>query len=142
MKVTIKRIDTTLPLPEIKTKGSIGFDLVARENTVIKAFEIKLIPLNVVVKTPKGYGLLLISRSSTPLKKGLQLANGVGVIDQDYCGEEDELKMQAYNFTDAPVTIERGERIAQAVFVKVAVPDFVEVESMNNLSRGGFGSTG
>jgi len=142
MKVKIKRIDTTLELPEFKTKGSIGFDLVARENVTLPAGEVRLIPLNIVVKTPVGYGLFLLPRSSTPLKKGLLIPNGVGVIDQDYSGDEDELKLQALNFTKKTVKVERGERIAQAVFVKIERPEFVEVKSMSSKSRGGFGSTG
>lgn len=142
MKVKIKRIDTTLELPEFKTKGSIGFDLVARENVTISAGEVKLIPLNVVIKTPAGYGLFLLPRSSTPMKKGLLIPNGVGVIDQDYSGNEDELKLQALNFTKQTVKVERGERIAQAVFVKIERPEFIEVKSMTDKSRGGFGSTG
>lgn len=142
MRVKIKRIDTSLELPEFKTKGSIGFDLVARENVTVPAGEVRLIPLNIVVKTPVGYGLFLLPRSSTPMKKGLLIPNGVGIIDQDYSGNEDELKLQALNFTKKTVKVERGERIAQAVFVKIEKPEFVEVKSMTSKSRGGFGSTG
>lgn len=128
MKVKIKRIDETLELPEFKTNGSIGFDLVARETTEIPAGEVRLIPLNIAVATPKGYGLFLLPRSSTPLKKGLLIPNGVGIIDQDYCGDDDELKLQALNFTKKKVTVERGERIAQAVFAKVLIPEFSVVK--------------
>lgn len=142
MKVQVKRFDKSLPLPELKTKGAVGFDLVAREDMVIASHEISLIPLNVVVKTPEGYALFLMSRSSTPMKKGLMVANSVGLIDQDYCGNEDELKLQVYNFTDKEVRVEKGERLAQAVFVKVALPEFEEVEDMDEPSRGGFGTTG
>lgn len=143
MKNTIiKRIDKSLELPEYKSSGAIGFDLVSREEATIPAGELKLIPLNVVVKIPEGYGLLLLLRSSTPIKKGLLIPNGAGVIDQDYCGDDDELKLQAFNFTKETVVVERGERIAQAVFVKIEKPEFVEVEKMNEKSRGGFGTTG
>lgn len=142
MKIKVKRIDKSLEMPEFKTKGSVGFDLVAREDTAIPAGEVKLIPLNLVVKTPEGYGLFLLPRSSTPLKKGLLIPNGVGIIDQDYCGNDDELKLQALNFTKEDVKVERGERIAQAIFVKIEKPEFTEVENMEDSSRGGFGSTG
>lgn len=142
MKLSVKRIDKNLEIPEYKTKGAVGFDLQAREETVIKPFEVKLIPLNLVVKVPKGYGLFLFSRSSTPSKKGLIVANSVGVIDQDYCGEEDELKLSALNITKKKVLVEKGERICQGIFLKLAVASFKETKKMSKKSRGGFGTTG
>ena len=86
--------------------------------------------------------LLLASRSSLPRKKGLMIPNGVGIIDQDYCGPEDEIHIQVYNFTSAPVHIERGERLAQGIFVRIAQVEWEEVEEIGEKSRGGFGSTG
>jgi len=80
-------------------------------------------------------------RSSTPRKFGLLLPQGVGIVDTDYCGEEDELKIQVYNFTDSVVRVERGSRIAQAIFVRVMTADWNEVEHLSAPSRGGFGST-
>ena len=80
-------------------------------------------------------------RSSTPRKRGLLIPHGVGVIDQDYCGEDDEIKIQIYNFWDQPVTIERGDKIAQAIFVRVDQVDWSEVSEMHSETRGGFGST-
>lgn len=142
MKVTIKRIDKDLEMPKYQTKGAIGFDFLARVETKIKPGEMGLIPLNIVIKVPSGYGLFLFSRSSTPMKKGLIVANSVGVIDQDYSGEDDELKLCALNVTKKTVKVERGERIAQGVILKVAKPDLVEVKKMSSKSRGGFGSTG
>jgi len=141
-KLLFKKIEKDLPSPEYKTAGSIGFDLVARVETTIPSFEVRLIPLNVVVKIPKGYGLFLLPRSSTPLKKQLLIPNGVGIIDQDYCGEEDELKLQVLNFSKKDVTVERGERIAQCVIVKVDQSQLLEIQKMTSKSRGGFGSTG
>lgn len=141
-KLIFKKIEKDLPSPEYKTEGSIGFDLVARVETVIPSFEVKLIPLNVVVKIPKGYGLFLLPRSSTPLKKQLLIPNGVGIIDQDYCGEEDELMLQVLNFSKKDVVVARGERIAQCVIVKVDQSVLAETKKMSGKSRGGFGSTG
>ena len=137
-----KKIEKDLPDPEYKTEGSIGFDLVARVETVIPSFEVRLIPLNLVVKIPEGHGLFLLPRSSTPIKKQLLIPNGVGIIDQDYCGEEDELKLQVLNFSKKDVLVERGERIAQCVIVKIDQSALSEVEKMSDKSRGGFGSTG
>jgi dUTP pyrophosphatase len=142
MKLNVKRIDKNLELPEYKTKGAVGFDLTARLETVIKPFEVTLIPLNIVVKVPKGYGLFLFSRSSVPGKKGLMVANSVGVIDQDYHGEDDEIKMAVLNFTKKDVIVEKGERICQGIIMKIAVPTITEVKKMANKSRGAFGTTG
>ena len=141
MKVKIKRVDKSLPLPKYETEGSVGFDLLCRESAEIAPHEIALIPANVIVETPPGYMLMLCMRSSTPRKIGLMMAQSVGIIDNDYCGEEDEIKIQVYNFTDETVTIERGSRIAQAIFVRVATLEWNEVEEMTESSRGGFGST-
>lgn len=142
MIVKIKRIDKSLPLPIYHTKGSVGFDLVAREEVVLKKNEIKLVSLNVIIKTPKGYALHLMSRSSTPLKKGLIVANGVGLIDQDYSGDDDEIKIQFLNVSGKTQKIEKGERLGQCVFVKVGIAKFKEVSKMSSKSRGGHGSTG
>ncbi len=141
MKVKIKRVDKSLPLPKYETDGSVGFDLLCRESAEIAPQEIVLIPANVIVETPPGYMLMVCLRSSTPRKFGLMMAQGVGIVDNDYCGEEDELKIQVYNFTDEPVTIERGSRIAQAIFVRVDTIEWNEVDQMTAPSRGGFGST-
>lgn len=141
MKVKIKRVDKSLPLPKYETEGSVGFDLLCRETVEIAPKEIVLIPANIIVETPPGYMLMLSMRSSTPRKFGIMMAQGVGIIDTDYCGEEDEIKIQAYNFTDETVTIERGSRIAQGIFIKVDTADWNEVDQMQVSSRGGFGST-
>jgi len=142
MKLQFKRIDKKLPLPQYHTKGSIGFDLVSRKKITVKPQELELIPLNIVIETPKNYGLFLTCRSSMPIKKGLLIPNGLGIIDQDYSGENDELMLEAFNFTKKTVTVERGDRIAQGVIVKIEKVDFGEVDKMTKKSRGGFGSTG
>ncbi len=142
MKVSIKRLDKSLPLPKYHTNGSAGFDFSASENITIAPKEIARIPTGLIIGTPAGYFLAVINRSSVPQKKGLSMPNGVGVIDSDYCGETDEIKVLMYNFTDQPVTIEKGERIAQGLFLKVDQGDWEETETMGSESRGGFGSTG
>ncbi|MGE3278803.1 MAG: dUTP diphosphatase [Candidatus Altimarinota bacterium] len=142
MAVKIQRIDKTLPLPQYETNGAVGFDLIARETTTVKKGTIELIPGNVIVETPPGYMLVVASRSSTPRKKGLTQPHGIGIIDQDYCGPTDEIKIQMYNFSEQDVTVERGEKIAQGVFVHVSKFEFEEVEQIKEDSRGGFGSTG
>lgn len=141
MKVKIVRIDSDLPLPVYETEGSVGFDLIAREDTEIKPGSIELVPSNCIVEVPKGYMLVVASRSSTPRKKGLTPPHGFGIIDHDYCGPTDEIKIQVYNFSDSPVVIQRGEKIAQGVFVRIDKFEWEEVSSISDSSRGGFGST-
>jgi dUTP pyrophosphatase len=140
-EVTIKRVDTSLPLPTYATPGSVGFDLLCRVFTEIAPRSLGLIPANVIVHTPPGYMLLITLRSSTPRRKGLLIPHGIGVIDQDYCGEGDEIMLQVYNFRDEPITVERGERIAQGMFVPIARVNWHEVDEVGQ-GRGGFGSTG
>jgi len=142
MQVKIKRIDSKLPLPMYETAGAVGFDFVAREEVVIEAKSLGLIPGNVVIEVPEGYMLVVASRSSAPKKKGLLTPHGIGIIDHDYCGAADEIKVQVYNFCDQAVTVSRGEKIAQGVFVKIEKFQFEEVQEMTKESRGGFGSTG
>ncbi len=142
MKVKIKRIDKTLPLPIYETAGSVGFDIFAREDFEINPKEIVMIPSNLIIEVPVGYMLIIASRSSTPIRKGLTPPHGFGIIDHDYCGPHDEIKVMAQNFTDKVTQISKGEKIAQGVFVKIDKFEWEEVEELNNSSRGGFGSTG
>lgn len=142
MKVRIQRVDKDLPLPRYETDGSVGFDFVAREDTIIPPKTVVLIPGNVIVEVPATYMLLISLRSSTPRKKGLLMPHGIGVIDHDYCGPEDEIKIQVYNFTNEPVTVKRGEKIAQGIFVHIDKFDWEEVLRIREKSRGGFGATG
>lgn len=141
LKVAIKRVDKSLPLPTYATGGSVGFDLLCRETVEILPRRIELIPGNVIVQIPAGYFLMLTLRSSTPRRKSLLIPNGVGIIDQDYCGEGDELKVQVLNFSEEAVLVKKGERIAQGLFLPVMRVDWEEVETLG-AGRGGFGSTG
>jgi dUTP pyrophosphatase len=142
MKVRIQRVDKTLPIPKYETDGSVGFDFLARENTMIPSKGVALIPGNIIVEVPRNFVLFVTLRSSTPRKKGLLMPHGVGVIDHDYCGPQDEIKIQVYNFADQPVTISRGEKIAQGIFVHIDKVEWEEAEKIREASRGGFGSTG
>lgn len=140
-KARIKRFSKELPLPEYKTPGAAGFDLSARGRTVIAPGAIVLVPLNVAIEPPPGYFVLLAARSSLH-KRGLVPANGVGIIDADYMGNDDEYKVVLYNFSNVEAVIEAGERIAQGVFVPLTQVEWEEVDDMGARSRGGFGSTG
>ncbi len=140
-KVKIKRFDKEISLPEFKTEGAAAFDLHARITVEIQSRSLGYVPLNVAIEVPKGYFLLLAARSSTH-KKGLWMANGIGIMDPDFSGDEDEYKAIYYNFTDNPVVIEKGERIAQGLVIKREDIMWQEVDKMENETRGGFGTTG
>lgn len=142
MHIRIRRIDRDLPLPQYHSTGAAGFDLLCREERTVAPGEVALLPGNIVVATPPGYMLLVAARSSTPRRKGLSVPHGIGIVDHDYSGDEDEIQVQVYNFTAEPVTITRGERIAQGVFVPILLTTWQEEERMETATRGGFGSTG
>ena len=142
LPIRIQRLDPTLPLPKYHSSGAVGFDLITRETTIIEPGKIGLVPGNLIVQVPHGYALLIVPRSSLPRKKALVCPHSIGIIDQDYHGEKDEILVQVQNVSSEPVTVERGERIAQGIFVKVEVAEWEEVESHGKESRGGFGSTG
>lgn len=142
LQARIARVDPTLPLPAYETPGAVGFDLLARVETTVAPGAMARIPANVIVETPPGYMLLVAARSSLPGRRGLSVPHGIGVIDQDYCGADDEILVQVYNFTAAPVTVGRGERIAQGVFVRVDRARWIESTFTGRPARGGFGSTG
>jgi dUTP pyrophosphatase len=129
--------------PKYETTGACGFDIAANEDTTIAAKSVGLIKTGLIVQVPKGYALLVGSRSSTAKKFGLLTPHGFGLLDQDYHGDTDELLLQFYNFTDEPVTIERGVRVGQGFFTRVDQASFeVVTTSLKKESRGGFGSTG
>ena len=141
MKLKIKRFDKSLPLPVHKTKGAVAVDLYSRIGMEIKAQQISYIPMNVAIKIPDGYFILLAARSSTH-KMGLMPINGIGVIDRDYCGDNDEYNFAVRNFTDQTVKVEKGTRLCQLLLIKCETFDFEEVDVMDAPTRGGFGTTG
>jgi dUTP pyrophosphatase len=138
----VHRLDPTLPLPRYETAGSAGFDLAASADVTIEPGRIALVPTGLVVGVPPGHFLGVFARSSTPLKRGLVVANGVGVVDSDYCGPEDEIKVQVLNVTAAPVEVRKGDRLAQGVVIPFVRVEWDEDAAPAGPSRGGFGSTG
>lgn len=141
MKIKIRRIDKSLPLPSYHTEGAAGFDFCSRESVIVAPHTLGLVPLNVAVSLPEGHMILLAARSSTP-KRGLMLANGVGIMDRDFAGNNDEYKAVVYNYTDAPVEIMRGDRIAQGIVLRSDQVQWEEVEDLGTPDRGGIGTTG
>lgn len=116
-------------------------DLRASERVELKAGEFKLIPLGVAMQLPKGYEGHLVPRSSTFKNYGILQTNSCGIIDCSYCGDEDMWRMPVYATRDT--VIEKNDRICQFRIVKNQPQiAFEECEVLDNVSRGGFGSTG
>ena len=137
--------DKGITMPERKTKFSAGYDVCAAEDCTILPFKPGDKPI--LVKTGlKAYMqgdeyLMLCNRSSNPGKKGLILANSVGIVDADYYGNADNdghIMYAFYNVKSEPVEIKKGDVIGQAIFQKFLVVDNDEAKG---LRTGGFGST-
>lgn len=143
LTLAIKKLHPDAIIPQYQTTGAVGFDFHAVEDQSVPPGSHALIRTGLVIGTPEGFMLGLLPRSSTFKRTRLVVANSMGVIDQDYCGNEDEIKVSVWNTsTNNTVVIKPGDRIAQGVFLRVGRFDFEEVESMDAQSRGGFGSTG
>ena len=142
MRLQIKRLQPGISLPEHATGRAAGFDLAAAADIEIPPHSIRLVGTGLVIAVPDGYFLGIFARSSTPLKRGLMVANGVGVIDADYSGPGDEIKIQVLNITDSAVTVARGDRLAQGIVLPCPRVEWDEVDEMAVPTRGGFGSTG
>ena len=137
--------DKNINLPKRSTKYAAGYDVEAAEDTIIPAFKpgVKptLIPTGLKVYMQDDEMLCLYNRSSNPKKKGLVLANSVGIVDKDYYGNADNdghIMYAMWNFKDEDVKIEKGERIGQAIFQKYLIADN---DSADSVRTGGFGST-
>jgi len=142
MRLRIRRLDPTIDLPGYGTDESAAFDLAAARDTAVAPRQIALVPTGLVIEVPHGHVLAIVARSSTPLKRGLLVANGVGLIDPDYSGPTDEVRIQVLNVTDEVVTVRRGDRIAQGLVLPAPQVEWEEVETLRETARGGFGSTG
>ena len=117
------------------------FDLAASEDVELREGEVKVIPLGIRMKLPKGYFGLVVPRSSTCLKYGILMANSVGIIENDYCGDSDVWGFVAYATRETKIP--KGTRIAQFMPLPMFGDlDFNVVDSMPDPDRGGYGSTG
>jgi dUTP pyrophosphatase len=132
-----------LPLPSYATEGAAGMDLLAAvmSPVVIPPGGRMLVPTGLRIAIPPGHELQVRPRSGLALKNGIVLPNSPGTIDEDYRGE---LGVIVLNAGDAPFTVERGMRIAQAVIAPVLRAAWREVSELPETARGagGFGSTG
>lgn len=142
MEIKIKLTRNMTP-PAYATDGAAAVDLRAAvdEPVTIAPGERAQIPTGLAMAIPQGYVGIVAARSGLACKKGIALSNGIGVIDSDYRGE---IGVSLHNTSSVPFTVERGERIAQMMFLPVATVSFLPCEELEETARGegGFGSTG
>jgi len=141
MKVSIRQVDKNIPLPEYKTAGAAASDCAVREDAIIPPHSTAYVPLNFALKPPPGHWVLMAARSSLH-KRGLMLANSIGVFDEDFSGDEDEYVAVLLNFTNESVAVKKGDRLTQIIFVPYDKVEWKEVDTLGNSTRGGFGTTG
>jgi len=142
LDVTITRIHPEAIIPVYKTTGAGCFDFHVIEESTIDPAQTKLLRTGLVIQVPTDFVLLIYPRSSLAYKKGLSFPHSVGVIDSDYCGPEDEVKLLVINHSTEPITLTKGDRAGQGKFVPFPRVNWKEVDSIQAPSRGGFGSTG
>lgn len=140
MKINVKLTDGA-PLPKHAKPGDAGMDLTTRETVEIAPQGTVMVPSGVSMAIPEGYVGLVFPRSGLSSKRGINLANNVGVIDSGYRGD---VTLPLYNAGHEMQVVERGERVAQIIIVPFATCECVEVDELSETERGegGFGSTG
>ena len=139
MKIQIKYFEGADKIQKIPQGDWI--DLKSRETVTLNKGDFRLINLGVAMQLPQGFEAHIAPRSSTFKNWGIIQVNSVGVVDESYCGDDDEWKMPVYATRD--VTIEKGDRICQFRIVeKQPIVEFNVVNHLNNENRGGFGSSG
>ena len=129
-------------LPERSTKASAGYDFYNPERVEIEPHSLKLIKTGIKAKFPEDMALKLYNRSSNPKKKGVMLANGVGIVDADYYGNSDndgEIGFMFYNFSDNVTVFEAGDKLGQGIFEKYHT--VTNEDEITSERTGGFGST-
>jgi len=141
-RVAVLRLDPDLPLPAYARPGDAGLDLHAAETVTLKPGVRALVATGVALAIPEGYAGLVLPRSGLAVRHGVGVLNSPGLIDAGYRGE---LKVLLVNHDPAtPVTVARGDRIAQLVIQRVERAALEEVTALPSSERGtgGFGSTG
>jgi dUTP pyrophosphatase len=145
VKIRLRRLPhgRDLPLPAAASPGSAGVDLRAavEEDLTVRPGERVLVPTGLVLEIPPGFEGQVRPRSGLALEHGLTLANPPGTIDSDYRGE---VRVILIHLGDAPVTVSRGDRVAQLVVARVEAVEWEEAQELEGSERGdgGFGSTG
>ena len=143
MRIPVRRIDPTLPLPAAQHAGDAGYDLRAREGVVLApAGGRAAVPTGIAVAIPPGWAGLILPRSGLAVRHGVTCLNAPGLIDAGY---RDEIRVILVNHDPTEsFKVEVGDRIAQLVIQEVAAVEWDEVDDLGQTARGqgGFGSTG
>ena len=141
MKLKIKYLSKEIDKLKFIDGKSDWIDLRSAERVELKSGEYRLIRRGVAIELPKGYEALVVPRSSTFKNFGILQTNSIGVIDESYCGDNDEWKYPALAMRDTVINI--NDRICQFRIIKHQdFFEFEEVDKLNGVDRGGFGSTG
>ena len=143
VKVLIKKLNPTVQLPEYKTKGASGMDLVAfvKSPIIVKPKTSYLVPTGISVVFSENYEIQIRPRSGLAAKNNISVLNTPGTIDSDYRGE---IKIIIYNHGENDFVINNGDRIAQMILAPVIKMELEEIDNLPETIRGegGFGSTG
>ena len=132
-------------LPKKGTFDSAGVDVATPYSFTLKKGDTHFVNTGLIIRAPRGYCIQVLPRSSLATKKGIVIPNSPGLIDRDYSGPEDIIKVALKNTSNSEVSFEAGDRIAQLIFTPVISPSWDEQDSADfsrSQSRGGFGSTG
>jgi dUTP pyrophosphatase len=141
MNVRITKLDPRAVIPSYQTSRAAAWDLTVIEDVTIPPHTGALLRTGLCFRIPDEHVMLIFARSSTLPKMGLMLGNGVGVIDADFAGPEDEVRVSVFNPSDMPIHVKAGSRPAQAMILPRPQITFEE-GSPDSISRGAWGSTG
>jgi dUTP diphosphatase len=141
LDVPVLRVDTALPLPQYARPDDAGLDLCAAETVTLDPGARALVPTGIALAIPPGFAGFVLPRSGLALRSGVTLLNTPGLVDAGYRGE---IKVLLVNHGEAPVTLNRGDRVAQLVIQRVERVTLTPVTELPPSARGagGFGSTG
>jgi dUTP pyrophosphatase len=141
VKIKIKLLDKSLPLPKYAHKGDAGLDLYSSINYELKPYERKLIPTGIKIAIPEGYAGFVQPRSGLAIKNGIALVNSPGLIDSAFRGEVCVILINLDPKKE--FVINKGDKICQLVFKKIEEAKLIEVDELDETERGegGFGST-
>lgn len=141
----VNKITEDIKLPERSTLNSAGYDFFAIEDVTLPAKKLTRVMTGVKCELMSNQVLILANRSSNPSKKGLILANGIGVVDADYYGNPDndgEMGFEFYNILDEDIVIKKGEKLGQGIIIKFDKTEDDYISNPYKTRVGGFGSTG